>query len=447
MLDIVESTLNKYNLTNKNNILLIGLSGGADSVCLSDIVYQLSKKYGFELILCHLNHNWRGEHSVSDMEFCINYANERNLKIITKALSKDEKQTETNARELRYKFFEQCKKDIHADAILLAHNKNDKIETLIYRIIKGTGIKGLSSIRERRDCYIRPLISISREEIENYCKKNNLEYVTDSTNFDNNYNRNYIRNEILPKFDKINSKYQDAVYNLSVLAEDEENLLEELINKIEKKITKNNIIITDKFTKLSSAIQKRILLNIYTRSNIDYDLKRINEVLEFIENNKDKQCGSKTSLTTNLWLFVSKTSIEIIKKVEKVKEKVNINKEGEYKLGKFIFKIEKCEGDTPKIFPNDSEMKAYVEIKEPLNFTLRTREEGDIIQPLGLKGTQKLKKYLNEKKVKQHEKDNLIFLCKENEILWAPPYGLNDKIKVVSKPNYVLSLYEREEGI
>ena len=432
MLDSVESILNKYNLTDKKTTVLIGLSGGADSVCLSDIVYKLSEKYGFKLILCHLNHNWRGEHSKSDMEFCIKFAKERNLQIITNTLSKSEKQTETNARELRYKFFENCKNETNAEAVLLAHNKNDRAETLIYRIIKGTGIKGLSSIKEKRDFYIRPLINISREDIENYCKENKLEFVTDLTNFDNTYNRNYIRNEILPEFEKINPKYQEALYNLSVLAENDENLLEELINNVEIKIKKDDKILTEEFLKLSPAIQKRIVLNIYINNNIDYDLKRINEILDFIEKNKETKCGSKISLTKDLWLFASNTSIEI-------------TKEGEYEIADYIFKIEKYEGNAPQNYPEDSEMKAYVEIKEPLNYILRTREEGDYIQPLGIKGTQKLKKYLNEKKVKQHEKDNLIFLCKEKEILWAPPYGLNDKIKVVSKPNYVISLYKRED--
>jgi len=445
MLNEVLKVLKKYKLANKNITLLVGFSGGADSVCLSDILYKLSEIYGFKIILCHLNHNWRGEHSISDMEFCKKFAKDREIEILTETLNKNEKQTETNARELRYKFFENCKIKTNAHAILLAHNKNDKVETLIYRIIKGTGIKGLSSIKERRDSYIRPLINISRIDIEIYCKNNNLSYVTDSTNFDNDYNRNYIRNEILPKFEKINPKYLEAIYNLSNLAEEEEILLEKITKNTENEIKTNGIIETEKFLNLDTSLQKRILLNLYIKNNIDYDTKRINEILDFINKNKSNNSGIKISLTKDIWLSVSKNNIEIVKKVEKSNLKINITKEGEYHFQNYIFKIEKYTGENPEKYPKDEELKAFVEIKEPINFTLRCRQEGDYIQPLGLNGTQKLKKYLNAKKIKSHKKDSLIFLCKDKEVLWSPLYGLNDKIKVVSEPNYVLSLKKREE--
>lgn len=436
--------LKKYKLTDKNKKLLIGISGGADSVCLSEIVYNLSLKYGFKIILCHLNHNWRGEHSKSDMEFCIKFAKDRNLEIITETLSENEKQTETKARELRYKFFENCKAKTNADAILLAHNKNDRVETLIYRIIKGTGIKGLAGVKEKRENYVRPLINISRNDIEAYCQNNNLTYVTDSTNFDNEYNRNYIRNEILPQFEKINPKYMDAIYNLSVLAEEEETFLEDITKDFENKIKKNGLIETQKFINLPKPLQKRIILNIYIENNIDYDTKRINETLDFINKNKNLNCGLKMSLSKDIWIFVSTSSIEVVKKVEKSDLKINITKTGEYDFLNYTFKIEKYMGQPPEKYPKDEELKAYVEINEPLDFVLRCREDGDFIQPLGLNGTQRLKKYLNSKKIKTHQKDSLVFLCKGKEILWSPLYGLNDKIKVVSKPNYVLSLINRE---
>ena len=446
MLETVLEFLNKYNIADNNKILLAGLSGGADSVCLCDILYKLSLKYGFKVVLCHLNHNWRGEHSNSDMEFCKNFAKERNLEILTKTLSKDEKQTETNARKLRYQFFKDCQEETKADAILLAHNKNDNVETLIYRIIKGTGVKGLAAIKEKRDDFVRPLISVSRNEIEEYCKNNKLKYVIDSTNFDNDYNRNYIRNEILPKFEKINPKYIDNISNLSRIAAAEEELIEDLISNIEKNIKNGEAILTDKYSELSDNIKKRIILNIYLKYNIDYDSKRINDIFNFIERNISLSCGSKISLTNDLWLFVSKAAIAVISKIDKSNLRINITEEGEYEYLDYIFKIEKYNGDAPTKYPDDSEYKAYVELNEPLNFVLRTRLEGDYIQPLGLNGTQKLKKYLNAKKIKSHERDSLVFLCKENEVYWAPPYGLNDKIKVVSTPNYMLSLINRRKG-
>ena len=102
MLEIVEKILDKYDLLSKEKTLLVGFSGGADSVCLSDITYKLSQKYGFKLVLCHLNHNWRGEHSLADMEFCKKFSRERNLEILTETLSAEEKQTETKELFIYY---------------------------------------------------------------------------------------------------------------------------------------------------------------------------------------------------------------------------------------------------------------------------------------------------------------------------------------------------------
>lgn len=444
MLDTVEKILNKYDLLNKEKTLLVGLSGGADSVALSEITYRLSLKYGFKLVFCHLNHNWRGKHSLSDMEFCRNFAKERNIEILTDTLSKDEKQTETNARELRYKFFENCKNKVNADALLLAHNKNDRVETLVYRMIKGTGVKGLASIKEKRDYIIRPLIETSREEIETFCAENDLKFVTDSTNFENNYNRNYIRNEILPKFKKINPKYLDAIYNLSNLAEENETLINKFLKNTYSNILQDNKILTEGFLATSDEIKKRIILDIFTKYNLDYDSKKINEILDFIKSNSNVNCGVKYSLTTDLWLLVSSKEIEVITKSTPSNEVIKVNKEGEYKISDYVFKIKKYESKNPENFPKDEDFHAYVEIKEPFEFTIRERQEGDFIQPLGMNGTQKLKKYLNSKKIKAHKRDTLLFLCQNSEVLWAIGYGLSEKIKVVTKPNYVLSLEKSE---
>lgn len=448
MLNTVEKILDKYNLLNKEKTLLVGFSGGADSVCLSEIVYRLSKNFGFRMVLCHLNHNWRGEHSLSDMNFCQNFANERNLEFLTETLSKEEKQTETNARELRYKFFERCKTQVNADALLLAHNKNDRVETLIYRVVKGTGIKGLASIKENRDYIIRPLIDVSRKEIENFCADNNLNFITDSTNFENNYNRNYIRNEILPKFEKINPKYIEAINNLSKLAEDNESLINAILENTYSNILKDNKISTESFLSTSEEIKKRIILDLLIKNDLDYDSKKINEILDFIKNNHKTDCGVKYSLTTDLWLLVSSENIEIISKQKPSNKVIKITSEGEYNFENFIFKIKKYNDETPKKFPKDEDFRAFVELKEPfalpIDFELRERQEGDYIQPLGMNGTQKLKKYLNSKKIKAHKRSTLLFLCKNSEILWAIGNGISEKIKVVTKPNYVLSLEKRE---
>jgi len=443
MIKLVEQFLSKYDLLNKEKILMVGFSGGADSTCLADILHKLSLSHGFKLFACHLNHNWRGEESFKDMGFCKKFSYERNIEFISENLSKEEKQTETTARELRYDFFEKCIKKYNIDGFFLGHNKNDNAETLIYRIIKGTGIKGLCSIPEKRDKFFRPLLNVERKVIENYCKENNLEHITDSTNLENKYSRNYIRNEILPKFEKINKDYLNSFHILSNIACDNESLISEYLKSVHKNIYNENKIVTEAFVKLSDALKQRIILDLYIKNNLDYSSKRINETIEFIEMNSQIQSGKNFSLSTNLWLFVSKEYIEIIQKKEKLTEEIKINKEGIYNFSDYIFEIKEFNGTESLNFPNETSLKAYVEINEPIDFTLRTRRNGDIIQPLGMNGKMKLKKYLNAKKIKNHNKDELILLCKNNEIYWAPLYGLNEKIKVVKKTTHVLSLKKK----
>lgn len=146
-------------------------------------------------------------------------------------------------------------------------------------------------------------------------------------------------------------------------------------------------------------------------------------------------------MTDNLWLYVNHKKAEVISKTEKHTEEINISKCGKYKFEDYIFSIEKYNEEITE-FPNDTEYKAYISADE-INFTLRHRKDGDKIQPLGAKGSQKLKKYLNEKKIPQHEKDKLIFLCKDNEILWAAGIGISEKIKVAQKPTHMLKLEKR----
>ena len=141
MLETVEKILDKYDLLSKEKTLLVGFSGGADSVCLSDITYKLSQKYGFKLVLCHLNHNWRGEESEAEAQNCAQFCAEKGIEFYTETLDVNEKHTETHARELRYQFFNNAIKKLGITALFTAHTKSDTAETLVYRMIKGTGIK------------------------------------------------------------------------------------------------------------------------------------------------------------------------------------------------------------------------------------------------------------------------------------------------------------------
>ena len=161
--------------------------------------------------------------------------------------------------------------------------------------------------------------------------------------------------------------------------------------------------------------------------------------MEFIRENICAKSGKKCSIDATHWLFVSEKYIEVLTPQEKNKNRVKINTEGSYKFGEYQFVISKCT-EIPEKFPKDSEFKACVEIKEPIDVELRTRREGDRIRPLGSSGEMKLKKYLISKNIPNHEKDKIILLCKDGKILWVCGYGLNEDLKVVNKCTHVLTL-------
>ena len=321
-----------------------------------------------------------------------------------------------------------------AIAFLTAHNANDNAETLIYRIAKGTGVDGLAGIAPKRDFYYRPLLNITRDEIEEYCLENKLNPNKDSSNNDVKYARNLIRHKILPLMKQINPDIVGAVNSLSDIAKEDTLFWDDLILDVENS--------TQKFLGLQNSVKMRVIKKILINNNLDYDRDIIERLTRFIEDNSKSRSGVRLSVGVNKELFVSHKNFEIINISPKNLEEISIKSVGKYVLGDYIFEIEECR-KLPKVFPKDSDCIAYVNLAS-VDFVLRTRREGDYITPLGMTGTQKLKKYLNEKKIPYYKKDELVLLCNNKNVLWVAGVGVNDKIKVVDNMvTHVLKLIKK----
>ncbi|MCI1274063.1 MAG: tRNA lysidine(34) synthetase TilS [Clostridiaceae bacterium] len=445
MVDLIQNVelfLKKYKLEQQKNIL-VAFSGGVDSMCLADILAKLSSKYKFKITLIHLNHNWRGVESKQEEENAKHFAKSKNIEFYSETLPIDTPHTETAARELRYEFFENCANKFDSSIVLTAHNANDNAETILYRITKGTGIIGLCGIQEHRDIYYRPLLNVKRADIEQYAIENNLNPNHDSSNENTKYKRNLIRKDILPEMKKINPDIIDTVNSLITNAINDNKIIDEYLSGIKLKIKKDNSYITKAFTNLSSEIQDRLVYDIFQDYKLDYDRKTIEKIRDFINTNQDAKNGKTTSLNNNLWIFVNSDKIEVIKKEIPLSINLKITKTGKYELPNKIFEIAEC-SDMQTKFPKDSDNIAYVNLSNTkINFELRTREDGDIIRPLGCLGMQKLKKYINSKKIPKHERDNLLLLANGKEILWVIGLGISEKIKVEKTPTHVLKLYDK----
>ena len=428
----VENFLKEYNLLKKNNTLLVAFSGGYDSMCLLHIINLLSGKYGFKITAIHLNHNWRGSESDKEELNCKKFAEINNIEFYSEILSSEIPHNETSARNARYDFFKKCAEKFNSECVLTAHNADDNAETVLYRIIKGTGTSGLEGIKAHRGIFYRPLLKVTRQEIEKYCGQNGLNPNKDSSNYDTKYRRNYIRHKIFPLLEKINPDCKNAINSLSNIASTENQYFDGEIK--EYILTLDNSISAKQFDKLALPVKQRIIMQIYKDFNLTYDKENIEYLLDFITENKKSKSGKICSITDNLWLFSSEKEIKLITENKQTKMLTRIDGCGEYNLGNCTFSIQPYTEKTS--FPDDKSNTAFVNFDGyEIKFVLRNRCDGDFICPLGISGKQKLKKYLNNKKVPNYRKEKLLFLCKGNESL-----GISEKIKVKNNPTHELKL-------
>lgn len=224
--DEVIETINRYNLIENNDKIVVGVSGGPDSICLVNVLYEIKinndLSFDFDIAIAHVNHMIREEAS-DDEEFVRTYAKDRSLEFFSKRidvqnLAKEQKiSTEEAGRNARYQFFEEVLKSCNGTKIATAHTKCDNSETVLMNIIRGTGTSGLKGIQPKRDeIFIKPLIKISRDEIEEYCEENKLNPRYDKTNFENVYTRNKVRNILIPLIqNEFNTNIIDTIDRLS----------------------------------------------------------------------------------------------------------------------------------------------------------------------------------------------------------------------------------------
>jgi len=434
----IKTFLKKYNIDKPEDIYLVAFSGGFDSMCLLNAFKNCTKN---KTVAIHLNHNWRGEESDREEQNCKDFCQKIGVEFYAEKLSEDVPQTETEARNARYVFFDKCAKKFGSKIIFTAHNKNDNAETLIYRLAKGTGVSGLCAIAPNRGIYYRPLLETDRKDIEKYCKENNLTPNNDSSNSDKIHKRNLIRSDILPLLSQINPNITDSLTSLIRSAKEEEQIVGEYIKLIEEKIFKDGKYKTKEFLKLSEPLQIRIIYNLVTPLvPQDYDRQRIQTLLDFIKENYESKSGKICSVTTGYNIYVCEKYFELVKEKETQKISIKINNTGEYKDGRITVDIREC-CSVPDKTDKFSGGTVFVDFSTlNFDFELRNRKDGDIIQPCGMNGHQKLKKYLNSRKIPNHKKDELLFLTQGNEILWAVGLGLSDKIKVTNKPTHSIEV-------
>lgn len=443
----VQYAIDKYNMLENGDKVIVALSGGADSVCLLHIFVSLREKYNLTICAAHLNHMIRGEEAKRDMDFVKQLCKSLGVKLFCKEqnieqMAKDLKQSlELCGRNARYEFFSDLANSENAK-IATAHTASDNLETMIYNISRGTSINGLKGIVPKRNYIIRPLIFVTRQQIEEYCKNNKLCYVNDSTNSSDLYTRNKIRHQVVPVLKNINPLVESSVSDLSCEAFEINNFLEEYANNALKEIKTTfkgkTYYDTSKLRSLPPIIQKQSVAVIFKTAGVkDFSRKHINICCDIINN------GGEIDLNSDYKAVSSQNLFRVVKKQteNELELQVQFLKDCNFSFCDKKYSVSEISLEEIKSEEFDACLAQLVDISyAEENATFRLRQEGDFLVLPKRNITKTLKKFLNEEKIPKEERDKMVVLAVDSEILWLEGFGTTKSGMIKQNSNKALKI-------
>ncbi len=436
------------NLIEKNDKILIAISGGPDSVFLIYFLSKFQKKYKIKLGAFHLNHSLRGKAADEDEIFCSKLSKKLSVEYYSskkrvKAFAEKNKiSVEEAGRIIRYDELERIRKKYNYNKIATAHNADDNAETVLLNLIKGTGISGLSGIPYKRTNIIRPVLNLSKKEILDYLDKNKLQYRIDESNFESEYQRNYLRNEVIPLIQKrLNPKFINSVFITSENIKNFKSYLDKQLLKAEKEIClfKKNILYINikNLENYEKELWNEIIkLSVNKNFSLEINSNDLKEIISLIKNIK----GKKIKLTGNLSAVRESEEIVILfsEKTGFFKA-ISINSGDKIPLSGETLTIKKSVRKKVKF--SNNKKKEYISADNIEDkFIIRRWKQGDRFYPIGLKGSKKISDFLNEQKVTAIKKSNQLVLTNKNKIVWVLGLRLDERFKVTDKTKKVFEL-------
>lgn len=448
----IQDFIRKNQLLRADGKYLVALSGGADSVALLVTLHEL----GYQIEACHCNFHLRGEESDRDEHFCVHLCQQLDIPLHrihfdTHTYAELHKESiELAARNLRYNYFEQLRKDVEADGICVAHHQDDSVETVLINLIRGTGLQGLTGISPKNGFILRPLLCIDRKAILEFLAEKKQEYVTDSTNLVDDVVRNKIRLNIIPMLKEINpavcnniaatARYvEGAVKTLdSYFAESRKNTrdAEGDEKKISHDLVKDRVISKDWV--LSQGSSEYALY--YALSPFGFTGKVIGEILESIHTvGKTWKSASHRLLIDRENLLVEELSDNQFKSI-KIPESGNyVFRSADGKEQKIKVKAEERQED---FVPSKEKYVVTLDTdKIAFPLTLRQVQEGDVFHPFGMKGKKLVSDFLTDKKKNLFEKERQLILADASgKILWVVGERTSELCKIQDSTKAVLRI-------
>lgn len=431
MISKIFGTIDKFNMLSDASEVVVGFSGGADSTALLHFLYYYASNKGkkFKVSAVHINHNLRGQEALRDENFAINFCKSHGIELaikqvnIKKISSERKIGLEEAGRLARYEIFENIAETKNAK-IATAHTLSDRCETMIMNLIRGSSLKGLCSIPPVRGNIIRPLIELTRGEIELYCKTENLKFIDDSSNFERDYTRNKIRLDIIPYIKSINPAFEKSVQRSLDILTSEENYMENIASKELRSIKSKNGYCCEKIKNLDFAVKMRVISKILKEDcHVNFQQKHINLVAGMIDKNL-----KGVSLPNNVEIYQRNGYINFfIKDLSK-------STDWEYKIKDFNLLTEIKTNIIIKVLPfckyeKSKSKKEYLIDwnKLPTECVIRNRRAGDRFFLSKRKVTKSLKKLFNELKIPESTRKNIPMIAFQNEIIWIDQIGVSGK--------------------
>ena len=437
MLKKIAHFIEQHKLLSKDKKYIVALSGGADSVCLLLVLRRL----GYDVEAAHCNFKLRGEEADRDEQFCVELCKKNDIKIhlvhfdtnfyaISHKIS-----IEMAARELRYSYFENLRRDIGADAVCVAHHQNDCAETVILNLVRGTGIQGLAGIQPKRDNIVRPLLCVSRDEIEGFLADEGQDFITDSTNLDDLYVRNKIRLNIIPMMEKINpAAVQNIVKTAIRLSEANKvfnHSIEEASMRVSDSTAEGLVIDIEKLKKEVST--EYTLFNILKNYGFNPDQ------IEAIDSNLEAPTGTIYLSESHQLLFDRGKMIVTERSNSDISLKIP-------ETGKYVFgdkgealKVELKTIDSTFTISKDKNIATLdaQNIRFPLIF--RNARNGDRFVPFGMKGSKLVSDYLTDRHRSLNEKrSQMVVEDADGRIIWLAGERTDNRFRVDAATTEVL---------
>jgi len=437
------SNIQVRQLLNSNDKVLVAVSGGPDSMALLHLLYRLGT---VSLGVFHLHHQLRAA-ADEEAEYVAQYAAQLQLQChlyrydVARYAQEQKLSVETSAREIRYRLLRECMEKYGYTKVALGHHKDDQAETVLMHLIRGSGLTGLSGMKAQRDCFIRPLLPFSSEQILSYCHAFNLKYYHDHTNFSTEYARNKLRLELIPLIEReYNSQFRHHLVQLAAIVEADDRELTEQTLQLLPKLTYWEYGVLhlrrEEFSQLSTAFQRRVLQMCATsiRNSVPwYSLEHIEKLRELIGNH-----NIFTYKLPQLTVYGLANSIMFGEPELPAWEPAVLPVPGELVLGNYHIKSEILAVGEDITTHANSEDFDYDQLKLPL--FVRKRQAGDQMCVFGQHSAKKLKDLLIDAKVPRIIRDHIPVVCDQEDIIWVCGIRRSEKGRITSTTKKILRL-------